>query len=274
METQNYARKFELGFRFEGEQPGSAMGSLLSYDMFRAGVAEFLGMMFSLFNVVTVARLVGSMDSMTTDPSASIILIAFEYGLNIFILVYILAEVSGANLNPAVSMALLVSKRITVERFIIYVILQVLGAMAGAGIGTIFLDSTDGGYNAIADGIDVRDAFAGEVMCTCLLALAVFAATDGELGRKNAFTGPLVPLVIGMTVLLSHLILIPIDGCSINPARSFGTAFTNNKWDDQWVFWIGPLLGSVLGALVWEAILRPKQLAVDSIKPMVEAATV
>ncbi|CAM9120088.1 unnamed protein product [Ascophyllum nodosum] len=145
--------------------------------------------------------------------------------------------------------------------------------MVGAGLATIFLDSTDGGYNAIADGIDVGDAFAGEVLCTFLLVLTVFAATDGELVNKHAFAGPLVPWVIGMAVLLSHLIMIPIDGCSINPARSFATAFTNNKWGDQWVFWIGPLLGGVLATVVWETILRPDQ-PVESQKPIVQASTV
>ncbi|CAN0316406.1 unnamed protein product, partial [Hapterophycus canaliculatus] len=59
--------------------------------------------------------------------------------------------------------------------------------------------------------------------------------------------------------LAAHLVLIPIDGCSINPARSFATAVTNGEWDDQWVFWAGPMLGGVLGTVVWEAILRPDQ---------------
>ncbi|CAM9302114.1 unnamed protein product, partial [Hapterophycus canaliculatus] len=100
------------------------------------------------------------------------------------------------------------------------------------------------------------NAFGGEVLCTFLLVVTVFAACDGELGRKNSHIGPLLPLVIGAAVLLSHLVLIPIDGCSINPARSFATAVTNGAWDDHWVFWAGPLLGGVLATFVWEAIMR------------------
>ncbi|CAM9121113.1 unnamed protein product [Ascophyllum nodosum] len=226
--------------------------------MFRAACAEFVGMVISLFNVITVARLVGRRESQD-GASASIILIAFEFGLSIFVLVYILAQASGAHLNPAVSLGLLVGKRISVEKFVIYVIVQVLGAMVGATIATTFLDSTGGGYNAINDGFLAVNAFGGEVLCTFLLVLTVFASCDGELGRNHACIGPLVPWAIGMAVLLGHLILVPIDGCSINPARSFATAVTNNKWEDHWVFWIGPLLGGVLATIMWEAILRPEQ---------------
>ncbi|CAN0270448.1 unnamed protein product, partial [Hapterophycus canaliculatus] len=97
------------------------------------------------------------------------------------------------------------------------------GAIAGAGIATVFLSSTGGGFNAVADGVSVGDAFGAEVLCTFVLMVTIFAACDGELGRENAHIGPLLPLVIGSAVLLSHLVLIPIDGCSINPARSFAT---------------------------------------------------
>ncbi|CAM9120725.1 unnamed protein product [Ascophyllum nodosum] len=76
--------------------------------------------------------------------------------------------------------------------------------MTGASIATVFLDSTGGGYNAISDGFIAANAFGGEVLCTFLLVLTVFAACDGELGRKDAFIGPLVPWAIGMAVLLGE----------------------------------------------------------------------
>ncbi|CAM9120569.1 unnamed protein product [Ascophyllum nodosum] len=272
IESQKYARKFELGLNFWERQPDGSKTILLSYETIRAAVAEFLGMVIFVFNVATASHLVGRRDSMTNETSASIILIAFVVGLSIFLLVYTMVKVSGAHLNPAVSMALLVGKRIPVERFVVYVICQVLGAMAGAGIATDLLGSSDDGFKASVDDIDVGDTFAGEVMCTFLFVLTIFAATDGELDRTHAFTELLAPWVIGMVVSLSHLIIIPLHG-SINPAPSFGIAFIDNVWEHQWIFWIGPLLGGVLATVAWETILRPDQL-VGFQKPIVQAATV
>ncbi|CAM9878122.1 unnamed protein product, partial [Sphacelaria rigidula] len=117
---------------------------------------------------------------------------------------YVLTEVSGANLNSAVSLGLLIGRRIRIKRFVLYLIAQEL------------------------------DAFGGEVLCTFLSVTTVFAATDGVMGNKHGHIRTLLPFAIGMAVLLSHLVLIPVDGCSINPARSFGTSVTNNNWESHW----------------------------------------
>ncbi|CAM9120487.1 unnamed protein product [Ascophyllum nodosum] len=272
MESQKYARKFELGLSYGGRQPDGWKDIFLSFETVRAVVAEFLGMVLFVFNVVTVTRCVERRDLMPTTVSADIILIAFVVGISIFLLVYILGKVSGAHLNPAVSLALLVGKRIPAERFIIYVIVQVLGAMAGAGIATELLGSSDDGNRATVDDMDIGDTFAGEVLCTFFFVMTIFAATDGELDRRHAFTEPLAPWTIGLVVLLAHLITIPLKG-SINPAPSFGIAYINNGWEDHWIFWIGPLVGAVFATVVWETILRPHQL-VDLQTSIMQAATV
>ncbi|CAN0061807.1 unnamed protein product [Ectocarpus sp. 8 AP-2014] len=228
------AREWELGLITETQrckESKTVEPPFLGYRLFRSVCGEFLGCLLFLFMAITVARLAGNREDgdAAAEQTATILMISSAFGLSIFVLVYIFADVSGAHLNPAVSMSLLVGKRISIERFGLYV-----AAQAG-------------------------EAFGAEVLCTFLLVVTVFTACDGELGRKNAHTGPLLPLVIGMAVLIAHLVLIPIDGCSINPARSFATAVINNKWDDHWVFWVGPLLGGVLGTATWEAILRPDQ---------------
>ncbi|CAM9762602.1 unnamed protein product [Scytosiphon promiscuus] len=262
------ARKWELGLVTEAqmrEESNEVAPPFYSYRLFRSACGEFIGSMLFLFMVITVARFSGNRpdDELSSEVAATTMMIAAAFGLSIFVLVYILAENSGAHLNPAVSIGLLVGKRISVERFFIYVVAQLAGATAGAGIATVFLNSTSGGANAIADGILAKNAFGGEVLCTFLLLVTIFAACDGELGRKNGHIGALLPLVIGGAVLLSHLVLIPIDGCSINPARSFATAVTNGEWDDHWVFWAGPMVGGVLATFVWEAVLRPDQAVQD-----------
>ncbi|CBN74002.1 aquaporin [Ectocarpus siliculosus] len=263
-QTQMKEREWELGLTSEAQirQENGTTEPFVGYRLFRSVCGEFLGCMLFLFMVITVARFSDdrTQEGITTEATANILMISAAFGLSIFVLVYIFADVSGAHLNPAVSIGLLVGKRISVERFFLYVIAQMAGATAGAGIASTFLSSTRGGYNALADTVSAADAFGAEVLCTFLLVVTVFAACDGELGRKNAHTGPLLPLVIGMAVLLAHLVLIPIDGASINPARSFATAVTNNEWGDHWVFWVGPLLGGVLATVTWEAILRPDQV--------------
>lgn len=259
-EEVTYERKMELGIIFESEASGSGRSGpgYIHVNLIRAALAEFIGMLLFLFFVITIARFLPG-DEVSLLSTSATTMISIGFGLSIFVLVYILAEASGANLNPAVSIGLLVARRISVERFVLYVIAQVLGAMAGAGIATTFLDTTDGGYNSISDGVTAEDAFGGEVLCTFLLVTTVFAATDGVLGQKHGHIHALLPFAIGMAVLLAHLVLIPVDGCSINPARSFATSVTNNIWDDHWVFWAGPLVGGVLAAVVWEAVLRPEQ---------------
>ncbi|CAN0491465.1 unnamed protein product, partial [Ectocarpus sp. 12 AP-2014] len=232
------AREWELGLMTETQrckESKTVEPPFLGYRLFRSVCGEFLGCLLFLFMAITVARLAGNREDgdAAAEQTAAILMISSAFGLSIFVLVYIFADVSGAHLNPAVSMSLLVGKRISIERFGLYVAAQAI------------------------------EAFGAEALCTFLLVVTVFTACDGELGRKNAHTGPLLPLVIGMAVLIAHLVLIPIDGCSINPARSFATAVINNKWDDHWVFWVGPLLGGVLGTVTWEAILRPDQTVDD-----------
>eukprot|EP00903_Cladosiphon_okamuranus_P015435 g14256.t1 len=265
-------REWELGLITEAvlreEGPGNEK-PFYSYRLFRSICGEFIGCMLFLFFVITTARFA----DFDNEFTGAHMLVSGAFGLAIFVLVYIMADVSGAHLNPAVSIGLLVGKRISIERFMIYVPSQIAGAITGAYIATSFLNTTSGGANEISEDVSAADAFGGEVLCTFLLMITVFSACDGELARKNS-GAPLLPFVIGMAVLLAHLVMIPIDGCSINPARTFATSVTNNSWDDHWVFWAGPLLGGVLGTVVWEAVLRPDQPVVEETKTIVQAATV
>ncbi|CAM9382637.1 unnamed protein product [Choristocarpus tenellus] len=269
-QEQQYERLYELGIvvKEEHENPAKrdrqGVRRTLSGNMLRGVFAEFLGSLLFLFFVISTARLVEP-DTALTDASGTRLMVALSFGLTIFVLVYVLASASGANLNPAVSIGLLVGKRISLERFVLYVIAQASREFwTGAGIASTFKESSAGGQNEIADGIDVEDAFGGEVICTFMLVLTVFAATDGEMGRKLHHIQPMLPLAIGMAVTIAHLVLIPVDGCSINPARSLATSVTNNHYDDHWVFWVGPMLGGVLATCVWEVILRPKHPVLPS----------
>jgi aquaporin PIP len=201
------------------------------------------------------------------------LIIALTFGLTITTLVYIFAPVSGANINPAVTLALVVSKALDPLTGIFYVIAQCLGAAAGCGlvkaIQSDHYDTYGGGANGVNNpSFGAGNAFLAEVCATFLLCFTVLAAVDGGPVGKNAAlhgthtgdvrpaNGAVLAFPIGFAVLLAHLWLIPIDGTSINPARSFGAALVANEWDDHWVFWAGPLLGSLLSACVYQFVFN------------------
>lgn len=177
------------------------------------------------------------------------------FGFSIAVLVFILAPISGGNFNPAVSLGLLVTRKISAIRFAFYVLVQMAGAVAGAGIVAAmdrdaYLDN-GGGANEVADK-DLRGgAFVGEVVATGLLVFTVMVVTDKQKHVEHSQLPTFGPFMIGMAVMLAHFVMIPIDGCSINPARTFGTAVISGNFKDHWIFWIAPLVGGALFALIY-----------------------
>merc|ERR1712098_379664 len=171
--------------------------------------------------------------------------VSLAFGLAVMAIASFTGHISGGNLNPAVSLGLLVGGKLSLLKFVVYVIAQCIGAVAGAGIlYGVTPETVRGslGSNGLAEGVK---PLAGMVM---ELVLVVYAsAVDG--GNK---TSPMVaPLLIGLTVTVAHLVLMPYTGTSINPARSLGPALITKTTKDHWVFWVGPLLGGALGGLLY-----------------------
>eukprot|EP00884_Botryococcus_braunii_P022677 jgi/Botrbrau1/9093/Bobra.0305s0002.3 len=137
--------------------------------------------------------------------------------------------------------------------------------MAGATTGTAFVKAVDtsrynisgGGANQLAPGINRASGWLMETILTAALVYMVFAAVDPVRQQTTAHIPALAPLAIGFTVFVAHAVAIPIDGCSINPARTFGTAAVSGNWSQHWLYWVGPISGAVIAALIYELILRP-----------------
>lgn len=91
-----------------------------------------------------------------------------------------------------------------------------------------------------------------EILLTALFVFVVFAATDQTRGATTPHIPALAPFAIGIAVFLAHIVAVPVDGCSINPARSFGTAVTSNTWQQHWIFWVGPLAGGAVVGILYE----------------------
>ena len=191
------------------------------------------------------------------------LLTALAFGLTIVAMAYSIGNISGCHINPAVSLGVLLSGGMKLGEFIGYVISQIVGALAGAGILALIFnlggveDKTGGfGSNGLA-GVG-GNAVAGlvvEIVLTFIFVIAILGVTSKKAGH-GSFGG----LVIGLTLVVVHILGIGLTGTSVNPARSIGPAlvamFTGNAEPIGaiWVFIVGPLVGAALAALVYKVL--------------------
>ncbi len=210
-------------------------------------IAEFIGTLVLVLFACGTAAAVGCS---TVDPNVSYLLTALAFGLVIVAMAYSIGNVSGCHINPAVSIAMLVSGKMNIKDFVGYVVAQVLGAVAGSALLGYFLGFDCGfGANGLYNG-DVIKSLAIEVVLTFVFVLAILGVTSKLENSKVA------GIVIGLTLTLVHIFGIHFTGTSVNPARSLGPAIFagGEALSNVWVFIVAPLVGGVLAALVYKAI--------------------
>lgn len=179
---------------------------------------------------------------------------ALAFGLVVIAMSYAIGNVSGCHINPAVSLGMALSKRMSWKDFFEYVIAQLLGAIAGAAIlGVILQSYTSLGANTFnGTGTTVWIALLVEIILTFVFVLTVLNVTDKK--ENGHATG----IIIGLTLTLVHLFGIPFTGTSVNPARSFGPALLQGGLaiNQLWVFIVAPLIGAMLASLFYRYILK------------------
>ena len=191
--------------------------------------------------------------------------VAFSFGFVICCMVFSTGVISGGNLNPAVTLALYLQGKMSPLRCVLYITMQCTGAIAGAfyarSLSPDLFMEVGGGVNNLNPevlgpgwGGSVWSALGAEICGTALLVFTVSAAADVGRERANKYVGALTPLMIGFAILVCHVALIPIDGCSLNPARSLGSAVAMNEWTNHYIFWVGPVLGGPLAAILYDRI--------------------
>ncbi|XP_074268862.1 aquaporin PIP2-2-like [Silene latifolia] len=236
---------------------------LTKWSFYRALIAEFVATL--LFLYITVLTVIGYKSQSATDEcgGVGILGIAWAFGGMIFILVYCTAGISGGHINPAVTFGLLLGRKLSLVRAILYMVAQCLGAICGVGLVKAFqssyYDRFGGGANELAAGYSKGTGLGAEIIGTFVLVYTVFSATDPKRSARDSHVPVLAPLPIGFAVFMVHLATIPVTGTGINPARSFGAAVIyNNKkaWDDHWLFWVGPFIGAAIAAIYHQYILR------------------
>ena len=209
--------------------------------------AEFIGtFVLVLFACGTAAAL----GCKTNVVDSAYLLTALAFGFVIVAMAYSIGNVSGCHINPAVSIAMLVSGKMNVKDFIGYVVAQFAGAVSGAAVLGWFLGFDCGfGANGLYKG-DVWMSLVVEIVLTFVFVLAILGVTS------KVENGKVADLVIGLTLTLVHIFGIYFTGTSVNPARSFGPALFagGEALSNVWVFIVAPLVGGVLAAIVYKAI--------------------
>jgi aquaporin Z len=219
----------------------------------KRSAAEFLGTFWLVFGGC------GSAVLSAAFPKVGIGLlgVAFAFGLTVLTMAYAIGHISGCHLNPAVSIGLAVGKRFPFSELPAYIVAQVLGAVAGAGVLFViasgqagfelggfasngYADHSPGGYSMVA-------ALVAEVVLTFMFLMIIQGATD-----RRAPQG-LAPIAIGLGLTLIHLIGIPVTNLSVNPARSTGPAIFVGGWalEQLWLFWVAPIVGAAVAGIAY-----------------------
>ena len=225
-------------------------------------IAEGVGTMFLVLLACGSAVLAG--------PSIGGYGVGICFGLVLVCLCYCIGNVSGCHVNPAVSFAMLISGRMKGSDFVGYVIAQLIGATIGAGFLYCLTEMGDGftyggitsqsnsflATNVLQEGATPLMALLTEGLLTFFFVFIILGATSSQAFGK--FAG----VAIGLALGLVNIVGIPVDNCSVNPARSFGPAvFDCTAWGDFWIMLVGPLVGALLAAVCWKAIATPSQKA-------------
>lgn len=227
-------------------------------ELFKKGLAEFVGTFVLVFAACGVAAFTGG----------SLVATALAFGLVIVAMAYSVGRVSGCHINPAVSLACLLTGRMTVKDFLVYVCSQILGGFVGAV--AVFGLSELGGVALLGDACNYAPsgdiggyvtAIIVEVILTCVFVYVILNVTDASDNGCGKKAG----LVIGLTLTLVHLVGINVTGTSVNPARSIATAFgalifngSADALSQIWVFIVAPLLGAALAVVLYQALNEKK----------------
>lgn len=235
----------------------------------KALVAEFLGTLGLVLGGTGAAVLAADFGTGANGTSLGLgfVGVSLAFGLTVVTGAYAFGPISGGHFNPAVTLGLVAGGRFPAAKAGPYIVVQVLGAIAGAVLVFIMAGSPEidetaagafaaNGYNELSpSGAGLGTAFVTEVVMTAMFLLVIMGAT-----AKKAAAG-MAGLTIGLMLVLIHLISIPVTNTSVNPARSTSQAiFAGGDYLPQlWLFWLAPIVGGVLGALIYRGLLGDKE---------------
>ena len=224
----------------------------------KRSAAEFLGTFWLVFGGCGSAVLAAAFPQV----GIGLLGVSFAFGLTVLTMAFAIGHISGCHLNPAVTIGLYAGKRIPASDILPYIVAQVVGAIAAAGVLYVIASGKAGftlaggfaanGYGANSPGgYSLTAALVAETVLTFMFLIVIMGSTD-----KRAPQG-LAPIAIGLCLTLIHLISIPVTNTSVNPARSTGPALFVGGWAIRqlWLFWVAPIAGAAIGGAVYAALL-------------------
>lgn len=235
----------------------------------KRAAAEFFGTFWLVFGGCGSAVLAAAFP--TGEPGAGhlgigFLGVAFAFGLTLLTMAFTIGPISGCHINPAVSVGLWVGKRFPASDLVPYIIAQVLGGIAGAGVLYVIASGREGfttaagfasnGYAAHSPGgYSLLACLVAEVVLTLFFLLIILGSTDERAPQGFA------PIAIGLGLTVIHLISIPITNTSVNPARSTGPALFVGGWAlaQLWLFWLAPLVGTILAGIIYNTLFAAEK---------------
>ena len=201
--------------------------------------------------------------AMVAGTTISYLGIAFAFGLAVLIMVYAIGGISGCHINPAITIAMLVARKINLKNTIFYIIAQCIGAIIAAAV-LLAIAKGRPDYDVLVNGLgqnwygkdySLGACFLAETVLTGIFLFTIFGATSKL--APSGFAG----IPIGISLTLIHIIAIPITGTSVNPARSLGPAVFagGDALVQLWLFIVAPILGGIIAAIIWKFIFEQKQ---------------
>ncbi|MBV7264963.1 aquaporin Z [Erythrobacter ani] len=234
--------------------------------MFRKLSAEFIGTFWLVFGGCGAAVLAAGFPEL----GIGFVGVSMAFGLTVLTMAYALGGISGGHFNPAVSLGLALGNRFAWSELLPYWVSQLLGSFTAAGllylIASGIVDFQAGGFasNGYGElspgGFSMRSALLIEIVLTAGFLIVILGSTSPKAPAGFA------PIAIGLALTLIHLISIPVTNTSVNPARSTSVAFYADTAavPQLWLFWVAPLIGAAMGALIWKLVLAPDE-AIENI---------
>src|ERR1700734_4037014 len=223
----------------------------------KRAAAEFFGTFWLVFGGCGAAVLAAGFPQL----GIGFLGVALAFGLTVLTMAFAIGHISGCHLNPAISVGLVVGKRFPASELLPYILAQVVGGIAAAGVLFViasgsptfdvhagfasngYAEHSPGGYSLLA-------CIVAEVVLTAFFLIVIMGATDKRAPKGFA------PIAIGLCLTLIHLLGIPVTNLSVNPARSTGPAVFVGGWALQqlWMFWVAPLIGGALGGVIYNTV--------------------
>lgn len=231
-------------------------------SVYKRAFAEFLGTWWLVFGGCGSAVLSAAFPQL----GIGFVGVALAFGLTVLTMAFAIGHISGCHLNPAVSVGLWVGKRFPASELLPYIIAQVLGGIAGAGVLYVIASGKEGfstaagfaanGYAAHSPGgYTLLSCLVAEIVLTFFFLIVILGSTD-----KRAPQG-FAPIAIGLALTLIHLVGIPVTNLSVNPARSTGPAVFVGGWavSQLWLFWLAPIAGAAIAGAVYSTFAEEAQ---------------